>query len=115
MELTIYFDGQYWNGLVEYQDTEGHLRVHRHVFGAEPNDQQIYQFISDVLPEILASDWHSDIRSEKRDNKKINPKRMQRMIQKQKSKPVLSTKAQLAMTEQREALKLERRQLAVFA
>ncbi|MBL1223944.1 YjdF family protein [Enterococcus sp. BWR-S5] len=109
MELTIYFDGQYWSGLVKYQDTEGRLRVHRHVFGAEPNDQEVYRFVYEQLPEIIETDWHGTITLEEQGNRKISPKRMQRMLQRQKSKPILSTKAQLAMAEQREAQKQERK------
>lgn len=110
MDLTIYFDGQYWSGLVEYRDAQEHLRVYRHVFGRKPSNQDIYTFIYETLPNILEKDWHSEIKSEKDERKRISPKRMQRIVQKQKNKPVLSTKAQQAMTEQREAMKLERKQ-----
>ncbi|WP_086350397.1 YjdF family protein [Candidatus Enterococcus clewellii] len=109
MELTIYFDGQYWSGLVEYQDAEGRLRVHRHVFGSKPKDQDVERFICERLPEIMETDWHSEIKGEEKERTTINPKRMQRLLQKQKNKPLLSTKAQLAIAEQREALKQERK------
>lgn len=110
MDLTIYFDGQYWSGLVEYQDTEGHLRVYRHVFGSEPKDQDIQQFVCTRLPKIIEGDWYSEVQVERKKSTHLNPKRMQRMLQRQKKKPILSTKAQLAMTEQREAMKKQRQQ-----
>ncbi|WP_420911924.1 DUF2992 family protein [Listeria aquatica] len=41
--------------------------------------------------------------------KRVNPKKMQRKINKEKNKPVLSTKAQLSMQESREQSKIIRK------
>ncbi|MGC6768345.1 YjdF family protein [Enterococcus sp. LJL51] len=110
MELTIYFNGQYWSGLVEYVDSEQHLRVYQHIFGSEPKDEEVYQFVITQLPVLLEQEWHSQIKKEQIEKKPINPKRIQRMIEKQKRQPILSTKSQAAIAEQQESLKLLRKQ-----
>ena len=48
--LTIYFDGQFWIGLIECVDDAclsasrlqaPRLRVARHIFGSEPSDSEV--------------------------------------------------------------------------
>ena len=49
MYLTVYFDGQFWIGLVECADAD-RLQVARHIFGAEPSDNEVLEFVlSDLL------------------------------------------------------------------
>lgn len=42
--LTVYHDGQFWVGLAEHVE-DGSYSVTRIVFGAEPSDEQILQFV----------------------------------------------------------------------
>ena len=102
MKLTIYFDGSFWCGLVE-AETDGHYQVIRYVFGAEPKDADVFAFIAKRLPRLL--DEAGTVAAEKKTEKKINPKRMQRLINREKRQPVVSTKAQLAISELREQTK----------
>lgn len=102
MKLTIYFDGSFWCGLVE-AETDGHYQVIRYVFGAEPKDADVFAFIAKRLPRLL--DEAGTVAAEKKSEKKINPKRMQRLINREKRQPVVSTKAQLAISELREQTK----------
>ena len=102
MKLTIYFDGSFWCGLVE-AETDGHYQVIRYVFGAEPKDADVFAFIAKHLPRLL--DEAGTVAAEKKSEKKINPKRMQRLINREKRQPVVSTKAQLAISELREQTK----------
>ncbi len=102
MKLTIYFDGSFWCGLVE-AETDSHYQVIRYVFGAEPKDADVFAFIAKRLPRLL--DEAGTVAAEKKSEKKINPKRMQRLINREKRQPVVSTKAQLAISELREQTK----------
>lgn len=42
--LTVYFDGHFWVGIAERIDSE-RLEACRIVFGAEPSNEDIYQFV----------------------------------------------------------------------
>ena len=42
--LTVYHDGQFWVGLAEHVQ-DGRYGVARIVFGAEPSDEEILQFV----------------------------------------------------------------------
>lgn len=42
--LTLYHDGQFWVGIIERVEDDN-LGVARIVFGAEPSDEEILQFV----------------------------------------------------------------------
>ena len=46
----IFHDGQFWTGILEWEDG-GELRVVRRVFGAEPSEDDILRFVAAVRPE----------------------------------------------------------------
>lgn len=98
--LTLYHDGQFWIGIVEHVEN-GKLGVARIVFGAEPSDEEILEFV--------VNNWEglSFYGSKEPDKPKVakNPKRRMREAAKALSKPALSTKAQQALAEQRESMK----------
>jgi hypothetical protein len=52
MKLTVFFDGQFWVGVVEGQTDDG-LKVARHLFGAEPTDTEVFAFVQLALPALL--------------------------------------------------------------
>lgn len=95
--FTVYFDGQFWVGIVERIE-EGGFSAARVVFGAEPSDEEIFRFVLekwDTLkfsPEIEAA----------RGKESRNPKRRQREAAKAAAKAAPSTKAQQAIAEMRE-------------
>ena len=113
MKMTVYFDGAFWAALVEWQSGKNYL-VYRHVFGKEPKNHEIWNFIHQDLQGLM-------IRQERligqisssaivpKKKKRTNPKRMQREISKAKNQSVLSTKAQLELQKTHEALKKERK------
>ncbi|WP_413537275.1 YjdF family protein [Enterococcus malodoratus] len=103
MKLTIYFDGSFWCGLVE-AESDGHYQVIRYVFGAEPKDADVLEFIANCLPRLL--EQSGTFAAERKSEKKMNPKRIQRLINREKRQPVVSTKAQLAINELREQAKM---------
>lgn len=41
--FTVYFDDPFWVGVLEIADEQG-VRAARHVFGAEPGGQELYDF-----------------------------------------------------------------------
>lgn len=42
--LTVYYDGQFWVGLVKHVE-DGRFGIARIYFGAEPSDEEILQFV----------------------------------------------------------------------
>ncbi|HCM89290.1 MULTISPECIES: YjdF family protein [Vagococcus] len=111
MKLTIYFDGSFWYGLIEYQE-RNKLLVYKHMFGRAPKDAEVLDFIDYELTSILVNSRFSDITESVEETKKINPKRMQRLINRQKKQTVISTKSQDAMREIQDSLKIERKQIS---
>ena len=101
-KLTLSHDGQFWVALCEHADERGYGAC-RHVFGAEPSNQEILRFVCerwhlltfsapvDALPKPLAS----------------NSKRRQREAAQELAASPAGTKAQQALGSQREAAKQE--------
>ena len=54
MKLTIYFDGQFWIGIVEMFENNK-LKVCKHTFGSEPKDSEILDFIFHDMVPLLKS------------------------------------------------------------
>ena len=100
--LTVYHDGQFWVGLAEHVE-DGRYGAARIVFGAEPSDEEILRFV--------VSKWErlSFFGEEATETKKPakNPKRRAREAAKALRQPEMSTKAQQALANQREAMKRE--------
>lgn len=111
MSLTIYHDGQFWVGIIEVVE-DGKLRAFRYVFGTEPKDTEILDFIYYKLLKIINQSVHSGIDVEGKPDKKINPKRLQRQVAKQINKVGVSTKAQEAMKQEYEEKKKSKKKRA---
>jgi len=106
MSLTIYFNGQYWCGLIEYSDEHDNWVVREHIFGSEPKTADIFNFIKNILPSLLNEEWLAENKnSKKQERKKINPKRLHRIISKEKTEKGLSSKSQEAIRLQQEERK----------
>ena len=110
MFLTIYFDGQFWIGLIECVDESRlgapRLRVARHVFGAEPSDMEVLEFVQHQLLEVAARAT-VDVEVERKIKAIHNPKRAAREAAKIMRQPIVSTKAQQALQLQHEQNKQE--------
>ena len=100
--LTVYHDGQFWVGLAEHVE-DGRYGVARIVFGTEPSDEEILQF---VVGEWEKLSFFGDKPTEASKPAK-NPKRRVREAAKALKRPAVSTKAQQALAAQREAMKQE--------
>jgi len=111
IKATIFFDKHYWVGAFERTDKEGYA-VARHIFGEEPKDPEIYQFILNHYQELnfgVPKEFTLKI-------KRMNPKRVQREIRyemerlKETGRP--STFSQDYMREELEKKKLEKKHLS---
>ncbi|MDE5771254.1 MAG: YjdF family protein [Ruminococcus sp.] len=102
--LNVFFDGQFWTGVFE-NTNDGKLSVCKVIFGAEPKDCEIYEFI---LKNYHKLKFSPEIEiSEKMTAK--NPKRIQREAKKQLQTVGIGTKSQQALKLQHEQMKTERR------
>jgi hypothetical protein len=110
MKLTVYFDGQFWAGLIEVID-DGKLAAGRHVFGAEPREEEVLAFVQTGLPALLDRLTPTVVASERDvcEEPRHNPKRAAREAAREARKPAVSTHAQAAMQAQHELYKQERR------
>jgi hypothetical protein len=106
MLLTVFFNGQFWVGLIEKQ-AEGKYFSCLHTFGAEPSDIQILDFVINDLFKIIKKQSEF-IESEISKTKKINPKRMKRKAAKEMLVNPLSTKSQETIQKQTEKNKKEK-------
>lgn len=98
--LTLYHNGQFWVGIVEHVEDD-RLGAARIVFGAEPSDEEVLEFVIGKWETLVFSG------SQEPDSKALakNPKRRQREVSKLLKQSATSTKAQLALAQQREAAK----------
>ena len=99
--LTILFDDPFWIGLYERED-DTEYSVCRIVFGAEPRDQEVYAY--------LLEHWRTLRFSPPRPGTEHlpppkSPKRRQREARRMTQAAGIGTKAQQALSEQREAMK----------
>ena len=100
--LTVYHDGQFWVGLAEHVE-DGRYGAARIVFGAEPSDEEILQFITGKWARLS---FFGGVPTEARKPAR-NPKRRSREASRALRRPAVGTKAQQALAAQREAMKRE--------
>ncbi|MFI5906525.1 YjdF family protein [Dactylosporangium sp. NPDC051541] len=43
--MTVFFDKPFWVAVLEQHDADGCVRAVRHVFGAQPTDPELYEFL----------------------------------------------------------------------
>lgn len=98
--LTVYHDGQFWVGLAEHVEG-GRYGVARIVFGAEPSNEEILQFVTSKWAKFA---FFGDEATETSKPAK-NPKRRAREVSKALKQPAMGTKAQQALASQRETMK----------
>lgn len=106
--FTVYFDDPYWVGVFELtvDDTYSTARV---VFGAEPTDAQILEYLFKNYPNNVHFSRHQEA-LEPRPGTRLNPKRRQREAARLLSQKGSSTKAKEALQQAYESRKLENKQ-----
>ena len=102
--LTVFFDEPFWVGIFERCEN-GRLSVCKVTFGAEPKEQEIYEFVLRHFTELRFSQEVDIIQRKTADN----PKRRQRNARKQMEHSGVGTKSQMALQMQLEQNKLERK------
>lgn len=105
--LTVFFEDPFWVGVFEKVDN-GQLSVCRVVFGNEPRDYEIWDF---VLKNYYSLKFSPAVDVAVKDSK-INPKRMQRKAREQTMQKGIGTKSQQALQLQREEVRTERKQIS---
>ncbi|WP_432291343.1 YjdF family protein [Olsenella uli] len=100
--LTVFHDGQFWVGLAEHVE-DGRYGVTRIIFGAEPSNGEILQFVASKWAKLVFSGDEPAEASEPA----RNPKRRAREASKAQKPPAMGTKAQQALASQRETMKRE--------
>lgn len=104
--LTVYYNGVFWVGIYE-RISDGRLEVCKIIFGAEPKDYEVYQF--------LLQNWSNlrfgpPVDAGEEQERRISPKRMQRVIKKQLESHGAGTKSQQALQLQKEGNKISRKE-----
>nr|WP_092453480.1 YjdF family protein [[Clostridium] fimetarium] len=93
VKLQVFFEGQFWIGVFE-RLYDGKLSVCRVIFGPEPKDYEILEFILENYYNVRFS---PAVESDVVVKEKINPKRLQRDIKKQVQNVEIGTKSQQAL------------------
>lgn len=110
IKATIFFEKKYWVGTFERLDKEGYA-IARHIFGGEPSDPEVYEFVLAHYHELQFGEAIKEIDVQIH---RVNPKRVQREVRremervKEEGRP--STFAQDYMREELEKHKKERKQ-----
>lgn len=104
MTLIIFFEDPFWVGVFE-RKSQNQLKVCKVIFGQEPKDYEIYDYVLKNYHRLTFSPAVKVLKQEK----KLNPKRQQREIQKMIKKEGISTKSQQALKLQQEQIKVNKK------
>ncbi len=105
IQLTVFFDDPFWVGVLERSEG-GTTRAARLVFGAEPKDYELYRLL---LERYFDLPFSVAVAGGKALPMPSNPKRMQREAARSLAQSGVGTKAQQALSRQREMNKAEGR------
>lgn len=81
IKATIFFEKRFWVGAFERTDQEGYA-VARHIFGGEPSDPEVHEFILNHFHELKFGQ-PKEIQIE---IQRMNPKRVQREVRREMEK-----------------------------
>ncbi|BBI36666.1 YjdF family protein [Cohnella abietis] len=106
MKLTVFHDGQYWVGVVEEQN-QGKLKAARFIFGTEPKNEEVLEFIRCKILELL-SRLTEEVEIKHPGERKVSPKRLARQVAFELSSKGTSSFAQAALKLEYEKRKLQK-------
>lgn len=113
MKVSLYFDGQFWVALIESLHQQ-QLVALRHVFGAEPQDEEVLSFIRADLFELLSNAKPGLVLDQPpQKNRVSNPKRLARLVAQELKQAPINQLGHLALQAQLSARKLEKKQTAL--
>jgi len=104
--LTVYFEDPFWVGVFE-RESGGCLEVCRVVFGPEPAETELHEFLLSRWNQLCFS---KAIESPITPEKRLSPKRMQKLARKETQQGGIGTKARQAIKRQMEADKSENKE-----
>ena len=107
MKLTVYYEGQYWVGVAE-QIIDGKTRAIQHIFGAEPQDEEVLKFVNQHLFKLFCQ-TNAIVTAPRLIPRKNNPKRLAREAAREVKSVGVSTHAQQAIKLEQEQRKKIRR------
>ncbi len=81
IKATIYYENRFWVGTFERTDKEGYA-VARHIFGSEPSDSEIYDFVLNHYQELK----FGQLKEINIQILRMNPKRVQREVRREMEK-----------------------------
>ena len=104
-ESTLYFDGQFWVGVIERHEAD-RVRAVRVMFGAQPSDADFYEFLLTHANALLSRLDEAAVVSAdaERRTKRPNPKRAQRLASRLARRALPSTASQAAIQAERERM-----------
>lgn len=105
LKLTVFYESPYWVGIFEEVDGDCLVSA-RVVFGPEPKDYEVYDWI---MKNYYKLKFTAPLSVMEKVDKRINPKRLQRQISKEQAHRGVSTKAMEAIRLEREKNKLEKK------
>lgn len=108
IKATIFFDKRYWVATFERTDKEGYA-VAKHIFGAEPADPEVYEFVLNHYQELKFGEPKEFTLEIKRMNPKRVQKEVRREMERMKKTTKPSTFAQDYMREELEKKKLQKK------
>ena len=109
--FTVFFDGSLWMGVLEVTDDSGAVRAARHVFGAEPSDAELWEFIATYANSLFDRAFAAPAveASERRPRAAARtPKRLARQAAREQRRLPASTASQRALALAREKRASER-------
>lgn len=107
IKLIVLFEDPFWVGLFERVNDDGYF-VARTVFGAEPTNIELHQFLLKNFDALkFSKPFNEEVES--RQLKQVNPKRRQREAQKELSSKSTVTKAHEAIKLMQEQVKTEKK------
>ncbi|MEV7774670.1 YjdF family protein [Kitasatospora sp. NPDC086791] len=97
--FSVFFDDPFWVGVLEIAGPDG-VRAARHVFGAEPGNAELLEFVRRDFGRLLGAALAApEVTVERRARRQpVNPKRLARQAAKELAARPLSTAAEEALT-----------------
>lgn len=103
--LTVFHDGQFWVGVIERTEN-GKLAASKILFGTEPSNEEILNFVVKHWQDL---DFSEPIVDSELPKRAVNPKRRKRETAKAIRQRGVSTKAWQALSKERESRKAKAR------
>ncbi|MBA3722941.1 MAG: YjdF family protein [Parachlamydiaceae bacterium] len=111
VKATIFFEKRFWVGTFERTDKEGYS-VARHIFGAEPSDHEIHEFVLNHYQELK----FGELKEVNIQIQRMNPKRIQREIRREMEKIKETTKpSKMAQDYIREEIEKNKKQKKILS